>query len=249
MGEAKRRKAQGAPPRRSRRRLRQRLVGGTAAAVVAVVLVGIYYVLTTPGVSPVDDLPRAPAGAAPFPEALDRFGVSVGDADAPVTVREFADYQCPACARLAPIMKRFREAYVATGQARLVYFDFPLDGHENAVPAAMAARCAGDQDAYWAMQARLYDEQSAWAESESPVPRLVEQAAALGLDTDRFKHCMLSGRHRQAIAESREAAGQVRVARTPTVYVDNVELTQPGWYQLSGVVERRLGQPESKTGD
>lgn len=240
MGEAKRRKAQGAPPRRSRRRLRQRLLAGTGAVVVAGVLVGLYYVLTTPGVAPVDDLPDAPADAAPFPGSLDRFGVSIGAADAPVTVREFADYQCPACARLAPIMKRFREEYVENGKARLVYFDFPLDQHDNAVPAARAARCAGDQDAYWAMHERLYDNQSAWAESDDPVTRFAGYAESLDLDTDMFNRCMLSGRHRQAVANSRDVAARMRVPNTPTLYVDNIRLTSPGWYQLSGVVQREL---------
>lgn len=240
MGEAKRRKAQGAPPRRGRRWLRQRLLAGAGAVVVAGVLVGLYYVLTTPGVAPVGDLPDAPADAAPFPGSLDRFGVSIGDADAPVTVREFADYQCPACARLAPIMKRFREEYVETGKARLVYFDFPLDQHDNAVPAARAARCAGDQDAYWAMHERLYDNQSAWAEREDPLSRFVDYADALGLKTAMFDRCMRSDRHREAVADSREAAARMRVASTPTLFVDNIRLTSPGWYQLSGVVQREL---------
>ncbi|MBA1147504.1 DsbA family protein [Ectothiorhodospiraceae bacterium WFHF3C12] len=242
MGEAKRRKAQGEPPKSSRRRLRRRLLGGTVTAVVVAVLIGLYYVLTTPGVAPVDDLPTAAADAPLFPATLDRFGVSIGDADAPVTVREFADYQCPACARLAPIMERFREEYVETGKVRFVFFDFPLEQHDNAVPAAMAARCAGDQDAYWAMHERLYDAQSTWAETNDPMTRFADYAAALDLDTDMFNRCMLSGRHREAVTNSREAGARMRVPRTPTIYVDNIRLTQPGWYQLSGVVERELGK-------
>lgn len=239
MGEAKQRRARGEPPRTARRRLRRRILGGTAAAAVVIVLVALYYVLTTPGVVPVDDLPTAESDQ-PFPAALDRYGVSFGDPDAPVTVREFADYQCPACARLAPVMERFREEYVETGRARLVFFDFPLEQHQNAVPAARAARCAGDQDAYWAMHKRLFEEQSAWAELGDPVPRFVAYAEALELNPAMFRRCMLSDRHREAVAQSRQAASQVRVRGTPTLFVDNIRLTRPGWYQLAGVVEREL---------
>jgi len=83
-----------------------------------------------------------------FPDELDRLGVERGDPDAPLVVREFADYQCPACRSFYPTVKRLIDEYVDAGQVRFVFFDFPLDMHEHAVPAAEAARCAGRQDAY-----------------------------------------------------------------------------------------------------
>jgi len=240
MGEARRRRETGAVSRSARRRIRRQIISAAAAFVAVFGLGGLYYVLTTPGAAPVNDLPQVRPDGPPFPTEVDRFGVSVGSMDAPVVVREFADYQCPACARLAPIMERFRERYVASGKVRLVYFDFPLDLHPNAVPAAMAARCAADQGAYWTMQGRLFAQQSQWAEEADPVQRFLGYARDLGLDAERLRHCIAADRYRDDVERSRQVAARLRVRRTPTVYVNNVRLTRPGWYQLSGVAERVL---------
>lgn len=241
MGESKRRRAGGQGTARMRRR-RQRgpwLVGGILAAVLVAVAALLYW-LTTPSLSPLDDLPTAAEGALPFPAALDRYGVSLGDPNAPVVVREFADYQCPGCATFAQSVQRLGQEYVAPGKVRLVFFDLPLSQHRNAMPAAMAARCAGDQDAYWRMHDLLFARQSRWSDAQDPQAMFADYARELGLDRNRFTQCMADSRHRADIERSRQAAQQLRVAGTPTVFVDNVRLTRPGWYQLAGVVERQL---------
>jgi len=242
MGEAKQRRQSGkGQPRRGGGAGRWVGIGAFVAVLIAV-LGGLFYWLTTPGVAPPGGLPEAPEGARPFPAELDRFGISRGDPDAPVVVREFADYQCPACASFASVAERFFEAYVETGQARYVFFDFPLDQHANAVPAAMAARCAGDQDAYWPMHLALYERQSDWADAGQPLGMFVDYAGELDLDTSLFRRCMEAERHLEAIRRSRSVARQLQVTSTPTVLVDNIRLTRPGWYQLAGVVERELAR-------
>lgn len=244
MGEAKRRRTSGdAARKRARQRHRSWLIGGGIAA-AAVLLVGGFYALTNPSLSPVDDLPQATADAAPFPERFARYAVRIGDPDAPVVVREFADYQCPACARLAPAMARFKEAYVDSGQAQLVLFDFPLRQHRHAMPAALAARCALDQGEFWPFHERLFERQSHWAEADEPRTRFVDYARDLGLDETRFRRCLRSERHRDTIERNLEAARAFQVRATPTVFVGNVELTRPGWYQLAGVADRQLAAPE-----
>ena len=239
MGEAKRRTERGDTRPRSRRTDRSRIV----AAVIAVLLLagaGLFFWLTSPTLSPIDDLPRAAEGAAPFPAELDRYGISLGDPNAPVVVREFADYQCPGCAVFAEQIARLKREYVDTGKVRFVYFDFPLGQHRNAVPAALAARCAGDQQAYWPMQSLLFERQSRWNAQTDPAAVFTGFARELKLDEALFSRCLSSRRHLPAIERSLEAARQLRVASTPTVFVDNVLLTRPGWYQLAGVVERQL---------
>ena len=104
----------------------------------------------------------------------------------------------------------------------------------------MAARCAGDQDQYWAMHDRLFAEQSSWASSDNPGERFVGYADDLGLDTRRFERCMDSELHLEAIENSRQAAVQLKIASTPTVLVNNIPLNNPHWGQLSAVVEREL---------
>jgi protein-disulfide isomerase len=104
----------------------------------------------------------------------------------------------------------------------------------------MAARCAGDQSAYWPMHNKLFDSQSEWNTTDSTVGMFTRYAVDLGLEERRFKSCMTSELHLEAINRSREVATQLRVTSTPTVMVDNIRLTQPGWGQLSAVVKREL---------
>lgn len=239
MGEAKRRQDSGAPsPRKRSNRLF--LVIGLAIIVVAVVVA--LYQLTQPPAPDSDSLPQVSEDTPPFPAELDRFGVSVGPEDAEVVVREFADYQCPACARFAEASQRLKAEYVDPGKVRFVFFDLPLPQHTHAVKAAMAARCAGDQDQYWAMHDRLFAEQTSWETGDSPDAAFSRYADDLGLDTRRFDRCLESELHREAVENSRQVAMQLKVASTPTVLVDNIPLNSPHWGQLSAVVERELGE-------
>lgn len=237
MGEAKRRKETGAPaPRKSNNKP---LYIGVASLVLAAVVLGLFFLTAQPEPTS-DELPVAGANADPFPAELDQYGVSVGPEDAPVVVREFADYQCPACGRFSDASQKLKEQYVDSGKVRFVFFDLPLQQHQNAMPAAMAARCAGDQGGYWGMHDQLFDAQSEWNSSGDPVETFSRYAGDLGLDERRFRRCMTTELHREDVEQSRRVAMQLRVSSTPTVLVDNIRLTRPGWGQLSAVVEREL---------
>lgn len=237
MGEAKRRRETGAPaPKKTGNKP---LYIGVAVLLLAAVAIGLFFLTAKPKPTS-DELPVAAPNADPFPAELDQYGVSVGPADAPVVVREFADYQCPACGRFSDASQKLKEQYVESGKVRFVYFDLPLQQHQNAMPAAQAARCAGDQDAYWTMHDQLFAAQSEWSDSGDPVATFTRYAGDLGLDERRFRRCMTTELHREAVEQSRRVAMQLRVASTPTVLVDNIRLPRPGWGQLSAVVDREL---------
>ncbi|MBZ2168817.1 DsbA family protein [Marinobacter sp. F4216] len=237
MGEAKRRKTSGSNAPRGKRG--KAVWIGAAVALAAAVVIGLFFV-TAPPQPDAEGLPVAAANADPFPAELDRFGISVGAEDAPVVVREFADYQCPACGRFSEAARRLKEEYVDAGKVRFVFYDLPLKQHANAMPAAMAARCAGDQDAYWAMHDRLFDAQTEWSGSGDPVATFTRYAVDLGLEERRFERCMNTALHLEDIEQSRRVAMQLRLTSTPSVLVDNILLTRPGWGQMSAVVEREL---------
>lgn len=241
MGEAKRRQQTGSPSPRKRSRKGLVLTG---LVIVALAVVAALYYLTQPSMSGSGDLPTVSGDTPAFPDELDRYGVSVGPEDAEVVVREFADYQCPACAGFAEASQRLKEEYVDEGRVRFVYFDLPLPQHTHAITAAMAARCAGDQDHYWDMHDRLYAEQSDWesASAGDVQERFADYAEDLGVDRRRFDRCMESELHLEAVEDSRDVARQLQIASTPTVLVDNIPLNRPGWAQLSGVVERELDE-------
>lgn len=238
MGEKKRREQSGAPaPRKANSR--KPLAIGVTVLVIAAIVLGVVFLTAAPKPTS-DELPVAGPNAEAFPAQLDQYGVSVGAEDAPVVVREFADYQCPACGSFAEASKRLKQEYVKAGKVRFVYFDLPLRQHQNAFPAAQAARCAGDQGAYWDMHERLYDSQTEWSGSNDPVATFTRYGNDLGLEERRFRRCMTTELHREAVEESRRVAMQLQVTSTPTVLVDNIRLTRPGWGQLSALVDREL---------
>ncbi|MBI4408941.1 MAG: thioredoxin domain-containing protein [Gemmatimonadetes bacterium] len=157
------------------------------------------------------------------PAQYDSLGVTLGPEDAPVVVREFADYQCPACRQFAPTMRRLREELVGSGQVRIVFFDLPItSAHPNALAAAQAARCAGRQGSYWAMHDALFERQEDWAGMADPSAAFGRYAREVGLDAAAFADCLTSGATLPEVRRSAEFAGAIGVSSTPTVVVGDL---------------------------
>lgn len=151
---------------------------------------------------------------------------SMGQADAPVVITMFSDYQCPACAQVeTQLMPAIIERYVDTGQARLVFREFPLSSiHPNAQKAAEAAVCAGEQDMYWEMHDELFATRGEWADEEDPSAQLKELAGRLGLDERAFAQCLDSGQA-APVVEAELLAGQMMgVNATPYFFVGSLPI-------------------------
>jgi protein-disulfide isomerase len=135
------------------------------------------------------NMPTAPTDSV---RATVTDGSVLGRSDAPVTLIEFSDYQCPYCrAFFLDTLPDLRRAYIDTGKLRYVFRDYPLDQiHPQARKAAEAAHCAGDQGRYWEMHDVLFQNQRALAPSE-----LSEHARDLGLDGPAFDACLESGKY------------------------------------------------------
>ncbi|WP_298815928.1 thioredoxin domain-containing protein [Chloroflexus sp.] len=145
-----------------------------------------------------------------------------GNPDAPVKVIAFEDFQCPGCAffsrNLAPILER---DYINTGKVQFIYHELPLTNiHPNAVAAAEAARCAGDQDKFWEMHDQIFANQSLWAQLSSPLNTFSGYAGIIGIDRAAFDACMQAGTHREAILAAAEAATALGVQATPSFSVN-----------------------------
>lgn len=114
-----------------------------------------------------------------------------GSADAPVTLIEVSDFQCPFCREFAvETFPALDSAYVRTGQVRVVFISYPLPNHEASWGASEAALCAGAQDRFWPMHDRLFRGQNEWSAAANPIPLYVGYAAAVGADTSAFRHCL-----------------------------------------------------------
>jgi protein-disulfide isomerase len=163
-----------------------------------------------------------------------------GKADAPVTVIEFGDFQCPACGYFATQLEpAFTKDYIDTGKVRLLFHDFPLSQHRNAVISAEAARSAGDQGKYWEMHDLLYARQSEWSESPQPETLFATYAQQLGLDVNQFTQALSSHKHRADVQAAGTAAGRAGVSSTPTFVIDG----KPYDYnQLRGAIDAALNK-------
>lgn len=134
-----------------------------------------------------------------------------GEPDAPVTIYEYSDYQCPFCLRhFSQTETALNEAYVETGKAKFVFVDFPLvQIHPNAPAASSAALCVAEQDpvAFWEMHALIFETQNQWSNSPEPVAFFQELGAPLEIDQDAFASCLDSGRT-EAMVERTYAMGR-----------------------------------------
>jgi protein-disulfide isomerase len=146
-----------------------------------------------------------------------------GSKDAPVTIVEFADYQCPACSVFAnDIEGSFQSTLVEGGKVRYAYRDYPLPNHANAMQAARAAACANDQGKFQAMHQILYRGQSQWSNSSSDqvLLQFKDYAGQTGLDVGQFDSCQRSSQHDQDILSDRDAGNRVGLEATPTFVIN-----------------------------
>jgi protein-disulfide isomerase len=163
---------------------------------------------------------------------LDALEQARGSADAPITVVEFTDYQCPYCRRFQaetwPALKRY---YVDTGKVRFIVRDLPLKIHSQARPAAEAAHCAGEQGRFWPMHQALLARDMRLDEAS-----IVAKAQALGLDLARFRQCVTSNKYEAAIVRNAAQAAALGVQGTPTFIIGRVSHGELDGVRIAGAV-------------
>lgn len=159
----------------------------------------------------------------------------IGDPNAPITIIEFSDFECPFCERFsAQTLPLIQEEYIDKGLVKLVYRDFPLQNiHPNAVITALAAECADDQGAFKGMHDILFASRSEWgkADSQSIVGVLVGYADAIEIDTDEFESCVVMGTHIDDIRKDIEDGRAYGITGTPGFYIGNDDI---GYVQITG---------------
>ncbi|HKZ71918.1 MAG TPA: DsbA family protein [Nitrospirota bacterium] len=138
-----------------------------------------------------------------------------GDLNAPVTIIEFSDFQCPYCGRFfKSTLTEIERDYIKTGKVRYVFRDFPLDFHKQAPKASEAANCAGEQGKYWEMHDKLFENQNALM-----VDKLRQYAAEVGLESGPFDACLDSGKYAEEINRDVEDGKKAGVSGTPSFFI------------------------------
>jgi protein-disulfide isomerase len=142
----------------------------------------------------------------------------LGAADAPVTIVEFSDLQCPYCAAFErQTFPKLRKAYIDTGKVLYASRDLPLPMHPHAVPAAVAARCAGEQARYWEFRHAVFDAQGRL--SAQPYEELARE---LDLDLERFAACRADGRQLRAVQADARVAAENGIHTTPSFVIGRI---------------------------
>lgn len=146
----------------------------------------------------------------------------LGPADAPVTLEEYGDFQCPPCGKLSEPINEIQHDY--NRQVRLIFRNFPLVNHQHAREAAYAAEAAGLQDRFWQMHDLLYKEQAVWSNSTDARALFNAYAGYIGLNIERFKIDMDSDKVKERVAADQKQGVLLGVKNTPTIFVNNKEI-------------------------
>ena len=161
-------------------------------------------------------------------------GPSRGPTNAPVTIVEFSDFQCPYCGREYPVIERLMKEY--DGKLRLVFRHYPLDFHPFAQKAAEAGACAQDQGKFWELHDKMFTNQGKLA-----VADLKGYAKSLGMDAPKFDKCLDSGEKKAVVEEDMKAGNAAGVNGTPAFFINGVFVNgaQP-YEQMKQTVDREL---------
>jgi protein-disulfide isomerase len=144
-------------------------------------------------------------------------GASRGPADAPITIIEFSDYQCPFCRKAEPTVKEVLARY--GDKVRFVYRHFPLDMHPRARPAAEAAECAGLQNKFWEFHEKVF------TTGKLEDTDLTAHATEVGLDMGAYQQCLAEGKTKARVSADFEAGRAAGVTGTPAFFINGLMLS------------------------
>jgi protein-disulfide isomerase len=166
---------------------------------------------------------------------VEAVGPAMGPEDAPVTIVEFSDFECPYCLRIHPTLKQVMENY--EGQVRLVFRQFPLNNiHPSAQKAAEASLCADEQGSFWEMHDAMFDNPS-----HLHIADLKRYAAEIGLEEETFATCLDSGKYAATVTADLNAGRTLGVTGTPALFINGRFLSGAQPYNvISRVIDDEL---------
>ena len=148
---------------------------------------------------------------------------SLGPANAPVTLEEFGDFECPPCAQFHPVLSTMEKEF--GDRIRIIFREYPLvPNHQHALAAATAAEAAGLQGKFWDMHHKLYENQKAWHEAFDVRPIFEGYAKQIGLDVEQFKRDMNSDLVARRITEDGKRGRSLNVKGTPSVFMNGQDV-------------------------
>ena len=159
----------------------------------------------------------------------------IGNPDAPISIIEFSDFQCPFCARFhTQTLPLILDEYIEQGKVKLIFRDFPIQSiHPNALPASVAAECANDQNKFREMHDMLFEKQNEWnkVDTVEGLSLFSQYASDIELDQEIFDSCLTSGKHIEEIKKDLDDGRNYGVTGTPGFFIGNDQI---GFVELKG---------------
>jgi len=170
-----------------------------------------------------------------------------GPAQAPVTLEEFGDFQCPPCGMISGPLLEIEKDYGP--KLRVIFRNFPFPNHQHALEAAYAAEAAGLQGRYWEMHDLLYKEQANWSNAPDVKQLFVSYAKILGLEMDRFETDMAGPTAKARVTADQERGKSLGVKATPSIFINNQGLPPKSLNPtaLRAAIEEALKEKERPT--
>jgi protein-disulfide isomerase len=175
----------------------------------------------------------------------------IGNPDAPITIIEFSDFQCPFCARFhIQTLPTIMEEYIEKGSVKLVFRDFPIQSiHPNAVPASVAAECANEQGKFKQMHDILFEKQNEWSNLETvyAIELFNQYSEQINLEQEQFSSCLSTAKYVKEIQNDLDDGRTYGVTGTPGFFIGNQQI---GFVELKGaqpfesfknVIDKQLG--------
>ncbi|MES2953296.1 MAG: thioredoxin domain-containing protein [Patescibacteria group bacterium] len=205
------------------------------ALVVIVSVLGILYL--------VGRQTGATTAGTPLSVAVSASDWQRGAASPKVTLVEYGDFQCPACASYYPLVHELESEFAS--DLSFVFRHYPLGQHANAMPASRASEAAGKQGKFWEMYDLLYTKQNEWAEKGDAAEQFSAYAQAIGLDLARFGADLANTEAiDQKIADQKKSGDTSQVLGTPTFFVNGKKIANPGSYaEFKTIIENARKNP------
>ena len=202
------------------RRFKKFGIWAAAAVVLIAAVYGLLQIANSPQIS------NNSSGKLP---QITKEDPTIGTESAKVTLVEYADFQCPACAAYHPMVKQLLTDY--NGKIYFVYRYFPLTAiHQNAMISSLAAYAAGQQNKFWEMHDMLFQTQNSWASSPKTREIFIDYAKKLNLDIDKFKTDLESDKGKNFINDTYNKGLAIGVSSTPTFFINGTKIPNPRTY-------------------
>lgn len=195
--------------------------------VVIAVLIGGLWLLINAANAPLTPPPPAEIQNVPPVSKTDFIR---GNPNAKITLIEYADFQCPACAAMHSTIKQLEGDF--KDNLRLIYRFFPLtDAHQNAMISAQAAYAASLQGKFWEMHDIIYENQDGWSDSTQPKTIFTDYAKKIGLNLNKFNSDIDSDSTKKFVTDEQNKGLDLGINGTPTLFLNGKEIQNPATYE------------------